>query len=201
VDLLSLVGLDVNLPLYIEGGGANADLTAIQCKLPKDDSEVTIQTQPQVLAAYIGEVGDAAMSDTATPVVVSPAVIATVKILMINIPISAQATVPLQNPGQVLKFNGPFDYNNTQTAADSSLGLGGLLNSDIQLSTPGGLSGLVLGLLSPILTALLNLVGGLLGPVLDGLLIDPLLSLLGIELGGGDVTAFFLDCTAPQLVY
>lgn len=186
VNLAGLVGLNVNLPIYIEGGSADAALTGIQCKVPKEDSVVTIQTQPQLLAAYIGTVSDGAMSNRSSPVTVAPATIATVKVLVLEIPVTAQASVNLQNPGQTLNFNGPFDYNNTQTVAGSGLGLGGLLNSHLTLSASGD--------------SLLSLISGLLGSVLDGLILNPLLSLLGIELGGGDVTAFYLNCGTARLV-
>lgn len=185
----------VNLPLYIEGGGADASLTGIQCKVPKDSSVVTIQTQPQVLAAYIGNVSDAAMQNHSAPVTVTKA--ALLNLLLVRV--DGYAKVPLQGAGETLQFNGPFDYNNTQTVAGSGLGLGGLLNSNLVL-TPV-LLGLPLPLpLGGILSALTGLLGAVLGPVLDGLLLDPILSLLGIQLGGSDVTAFYLNCGTARLV-
>lgn len=183
----------VNLPIYIESGAADAALTGIQCRSPRDSSEVTIQTQLQLLTAYIGEVSDAAMQNHSAPVTVNDATLVNVLGL---VRITGHASVPLQDPLQELVFNGPFDQNNTQTAAGHSLGIGGLLNSNLVL-TPQ-LLGLPLPL-GPILDTLIGLLGGILGPVLDGLL-DPLLSTLGVSLGGGDVTAFYLDCAVPQLV-
>lgn len=194
--LLGAVGGGVvRLPIYIEGGAADAALTGIQCRAPKDDSLVTIQTQPQLLTAYIGEVSDAAMQNHSAPVTVNDAT-------LVNVPglvrITGRASVPVQSPAQELVFNGPFNSSNTQTAAGTSLGIGGLLQSGLHLDTQ------VLGLTLPVVGALLEstlstLLGGILGPVLDGVL-DPLLSLLGLRLGGADVTAFHLNCGVPQLV-
>lgn len=195
--LLDLVGGGVvSLPIYIEGGAADAALTGIQCRSPRDSSDVIIQVQPQLLTSYIGEVSDAAMQNHAVPVTPGDATLLDVAGL---VRITGHASVPVQTPAQELVFNGPFDQNNTQTAGGSSLGIGGLLNSDLHLDTQ--VLGLTLPLVGQLLQATLStLLGSILGPVLDGLL-DPLLSLLGLQLGGGDVTAFHLDCGAPQLVY
>ncbi|MGE5758355.1 MAG: TadG family pilus assembly protein [Sideroxydans sp.] len=192
--LLGTVGGGVvNLPIYIEGGAANAALTGIQCRSPKNSSAVTIQTQPGLLAAYIGEVSDAAMQNYSVPVTVSEATLVNVLGL---VRVTGSAYVPLQGASQELVFNGPFDSNNTQTAT-SGLGIGGLLNSNLVL-TPHVL-GLGLGV-GAILNSLTSLLGGVLGPVLDGLL-NPLLSMLGLQLGGADLTAFYLSCGVPQLVH
>ncbi len=187
-----ILGNVVNLPIYIEGGVADAALTGIQCSSPKDNSAVTIQTQPGLLKAYIGNVSDAAMQNHSLPATVTEATL--VNVLGI-VRITGSAYVPLQGAPQNLVFNGPFDMNNTQTAV-GGLGIGGLLNSNLVL-TPHVL-GLGIGA-GGVLTSLTTLLGGILGPVLDSLL-DPLLSLLGLQLGGADVTNFYLNCGAPQLV-
>lgn len=187
----------VNIPVYIEGGAVDAALTGIQCKVPKDDSVVTVQTQPQLLSAYIGEVSDAAMQNTSVPVTVTEATL--LNVLGI-VRVGGYASVPLESPPQELYFNGPFDQDNTQTTDGSGLGIGGLLSSNLALNTYLlGLPLLVGPLVTPIVNSLLGLLGGVLGPALDGLL-DPLLSMLGVSLGGADVTAFQLNCGAMQLV-
>lgn len=195
VRLLGTVGGSVvNLPIYIEAGAADASLTGIDCRQPRDDSGVTILTQTQMLSAYIGSVSDAAMQNHSAPVVVAPAALVNVLGL---VRVDGYASAPLEGPAQSLLFTGPFDSRNTQAAADAGLGLGGLLNANLQL-TP-----VLLGLPLPIggiLNSLTGLLGALLGPVIDGLLLDPLLSLLGVRLAGGDVTAFLLNCSAPRLV-
>lgn len=189
----SVGGGVVSLPLYVEAGAADADLTGIACRRPADDSRVTIQVQPQTVTAYVGSVSDAAMRNHAAPVSVVPAPL--LNLLLVRI--DGYARVPVENPAQSLEFTGPYDGGNTLGAAGAGLGLGGLLNADLEL-TP-----VLLGLPLPlggILSGVTGLLGALLGPVIDGLLLDPLLSLLGVRLGGGDVTAFFLDCAAPRLV-
>jgi uncharacterized membrane protein len=187
----------VNIPVYIEGGAVDAALTGIQCKVPRDDSVVTVQTQPQLLSAYIGEVSDTAMQNTSVPVTVTEATL--LNVLGI-VRVGGYASVPLESPPQELYFNGPFDQDNKQTTAGSGLGIGGLLDSNLALNTYLlGLPLLVGPLVTPIVNTLLGLLGGVLGPVLDGLL-DQLLSILGVSLGGADITAYQLNCGAMQLV-
>lgn len=190
---LNLLGGVINLPIYLEAGAADAALTHIQCRVPKDDSEVTIQTTPQLLGVYIGNVSDAVMENHSAPVTPTPATLVN---LLGLVTVTGYASVPVGGGSpRDLVFTGPFDQNNNQSTA--SLGIGSSLNTAIQ--QPGNLTVRILGLglnLGPILGAIL----GILGPVLDALL-DPLLSLLGVQLGGADVTAFYLNCGVPQLVH
>lgn len=197
--LLQLVaGGVVNLQIYIEGGAADAALTGIQCQMPLDSSVVTIQTQPQTLAAYIGQVSDAAMQNRSSPVTVAPATLLNVLGLVRVTGYTDPQLAPV--PAQELHFSGPFDASNTQSVAGTSLGIAGLLhNQPLHIQTE--VLGIPLpGVINAIVDSLLSVIGAVLGPVLDSLLIDPLLSGLGVQLGGGDVTAFYLDCAAPQLV-
>ncbi|HET7833915.1 MAG TPA: TadG family pilus assembly protein [Gallionella sp.] len=195
---LDLAVLQVNLPLYIESGAADASLTKIVCKLPRDDSEVTIEATPQLVAAYIGNVDNAVMENHAQPV--TPTTATLVNVLgLITIKGYAKVVVGGGQPRDLV-FNGPFDqYNTTATA---SLGIGSALGTALQ--QPGNMDTKVeldlLGLLKidagPIIAAII----AVLNSVLDALL-DPLLSLLGVSLGGADVTAFYLNCGVPQLVH
>lgn len=197
--LLQLVwGGVVNLQIYIEGGAADAALTGIQCRMPLDSSVVTIQTQPQTLAAYIGQVSDAAMQDRASPVTVAPATLLNVLGLVRVTGYTDAQLVSVS--AQELNFNGPFDSANTQSVAGASLDIAALLH-DQPLHIETTVLGFALpGVINAIVNSLLSVIGAVLGPVLDSLLIDPLLSSLGVQLGGGDVTAFYLDCAAPHLV-
>lgn len=196
--LQGVAGGVVNLQIYIEGGAADAALTGIQCKLPRDSSVVTIQTQPQTLAAYIGAVSDAAMQNRSAPVTVAPATLLNVLGL---VKVSGYTKLELASvAAQELHFNGPFDAANTQSLAGASLGIASLLHDQpLQIATT--VLGFALpGVINAIVNSLLNVIGAVLGSVLDSLLIDPLLSTLGVQLGGGGVTAFYLDCAAPRLV-
>jgi len=189
---LNLLAINVHLPIYLEAGAADAALTRIQCRLPKDDSAVTISVNPQLLSVYLGEVDDTVMQNTTDPVTVTEATLVNVLGL---IWIKGYAYAPIGGgTSRDLVFNGPFDqYNNQSTA---SLGIGSQLAA--KASQPGSLKiHLILFTFDagPLIDAILNVLNSL----LDALL-DPLLSLLGVSLGGADVTAFYLDCGVPQLV-
>lgn len=74
-----------------------------------------------------------------------------------------------------------------------------------QTSALGGLLSTLLGALATILTTLLGVLGPLLSPILstlDTALIDPLLHVLGINIGAADVNLLSVNCnTGVQLVY
>jgi uncharacterized membrane protein len=191
---INLLGL-INLPIYIEGGAADAQLTGIQCKVPRDDSLVTIQNTPKLLEVYIGDVQDNAMQNHSAPVTVNEA---TLVDLLGLLKITGKAYLPLlPRPTEELVFTGPFDQNNVHPEASRSLGLGEQLNTD--LLKDNNLTVELLGLEIP-LGPILGILLAILGPLLDALL-DPLLSLLGLQLGGADVTVFSLNCGVAQLVY
>lgn len=195
LDLLvgELLGGVVHLPLYVEAGAGDAWLEAIDCRYPRADSQVMIGARSGTARAYVGEVNPGAMSNRSTPATVSPATILNVLGL---VTVTARAMVEVPAGNARLSFNGPFDSDNTQRIEGlATAGLFDRLADDLVLDV--NLLGLSLGLgdvLSPLL-ALLSPVFG----VLDSLL-APVLSLLGIQLGVADVTAFDLRCGAPQLV-
>ena len=176
----TLLGNLIDLPIYVEAASADASLRGIACANPVDDSTVSVHTDAQAVRARIGRVTDI---NAATPVV-NDAVL--LNLLLIKL--TARADVSLAGSASDLSFNGPFDWENTQTVGSTSLGLGDLLSGDLDLSLLGLSLSSVLALLNPVLAA-----------VDDGLL-DPLLSALGVSLGGGDVTNFSLDCSPLKLV-
>lgn len=197
--LLGAVGGGVvNLPIYVEAGAADGSLTGIQCRSPLDDSTVNIETQTSAVVARIGTVGNAAMQNTSSPVTVAPASVLNLTLLGLPVlRVYAAATGQVAARTEQLAFNGPFDFANTRTTASTSLGLGSLLGGGLTL-TPE-----VLGILPLPLGDILGQLNFLLLPLLgtvDGLLIDPILSLLGVGLGGADVTAFTLECGNARLV-
>ncbi len=182
VDLdLSVLGGLVHLPIRVEVAAADAALIGARCREPWEDSTVTIRTQPQLLKLSIPQGKILNVLGLAWVEVASP--------IEISIP----------GAGQDLEFHPPFDT--TQEVA--ALGLGGRLQS--ALSAPGKLEmgGLLYLLdalhLGDIVLAILNVLGVVLTPLLDGV-VGSLLSLLGVGLGGADVTVHSLTCGVPRLV-
>lgn len=181
VDLdLSVLGGLVHLPIRVEAAAADAELIGARCEVPWENSTVTVRTQPQLLKLSIPQ-GKILNLGLAWVEVTSP--------IEIEIP----------GAGQDLVFHPPFDA----TQQTASLGLGGQLQS--ALSAPGKLKmgGLLFLLdalgLGNIVLAILNVLGVVLTPLLDGVL-GSLLSLLGVSLGGADVTVHSLTCGVPRLV-
>lgn len=186
----TVLGGILNLPIVVEAAAAEASLRGITCVNPLDSSTVSVHTDAQAVRARVGTLADI---NASTPNV-SDATILNIAGL---VRVTGRADVALAGSASDLTFHGPFDWDNTQTVGANSLGLGNLimtqpLNLTLQaLGLPiglGGVLGSVLGLLNPILD------------VVDEGLLDPILSGLGISLGGGDVTNFSLDCDPLRLV-
>lgn len=195
LQLLSVVGLlgtgtgPVDLPIYLEGGGATASLTDIQCAASKDASQVTVHVEPQTVRAYVGAVS--------TSVSVGPGTIANVSLLGLPLVwVTGSADVTSAGTPSDLTFTGPFSWTNTQTAGSTTLGLSTLLRSNLALTVQALGLGVNIGAVT---TSVLNILNPILN-VLDTELIDPLLSSLGLSLGGGDVTIFDVWCHNRTLV-
>ncbi|MGH9022138.1 MAG: hypothetical protein ACRDV9_03415, partial [Acidimicrobiia bacterium] len=192
-----LLGLaTVNLPIYLEGGGAEAALVDTDCSEPFPHQEATIEVTTRAVSSYIGSVGETDLKDTTTPVSVGPAALVNLDLLLTDITVSGSADAVSAATTQDVAFTKPWDWDNTETVGASSLGLGNLLRSDLSLSVSVAGLGLTV---NSVRTALL----GLLNPLLTSLdteLLAPLGAALGLRLGGADVTAFSLDCEARRLV-
>jgi uncharacterized membrane protein len=191
------VGL-LDLPIYLEGASAQAALSSVTCRSPLDTSTVNVETGTQTLKAYVGQVADI---NAAEPVTVNAATLLNVNVIFTAVSVRAQGNVTVasgSSPPGGLVFDGPFDWNNTQTvssttpANDGTPQLGSLLKTPATeiTTTPINVGSLI--------TTVLNLVNPVLDEV-DTNLLDPLLASLGVSLGGGDVTVFGIDCAAPSL--
>jgi len=195
LDLLvgELLGGLVRLPLYLEVGAGEAWLQSIDCRYPRETSNVFVGAASSAVRAYVGDVNPNAMSNRSVAATVSPATILNILGL---VTVTANASVDLPGAAGNLVFTGPFDGSNTQRIDGlSTAGLFERLASDLVLDVNLLDISLSLGdVLSPLLA--------LLAPVfslLDALL-SPVLSLLGIQLGVADVATFDLSCGAPILV-
>lgn len=188
----TVLGGVLNLPIYVEAASAKASLRGIDCGNPIDDSTVTVHTDTQAVRARVATVNNIS---AATPTV-STAVILNI-VGLVRVEGSADINLASAASDPDLQFNGPFDWSNTQTVGSSSLALGALIKSQ-----PLALNLIALGLplgLGSVLSDTLAILNPILDVVDDGLL-DPLLANLGVSLGGGDVTAWHLDCDSRALV-
>lgn len=206
VTLLNVTGVNgiVNLPLYLEVAGGDAELTGITCgDEPEDDTSVEVTAQSGAVGAWIGRVNPpSAITNFTQPVTVQPARLVDVTLLglpVLRINASAQASV--SGKSAALTFSrAEIEADTTKTIdANGAIvsSLLGSLGSNLTL-TPvvlglGG-NGLISGVLSSLTGALLPVLGAL-DPVLEALL-----SALGLRLGTMDVTATGVRCGLPVLV-
>jgi uncharacterized membrane protein len=189
----------LDLPLYLEGASAQAALASVTCRSPLDASTVAVETATQTLKAYLGEVANI---NAAGPVTVNATTLLNVNVILTNVTVRGQGNVTVASgasPAGGLEFNGPFNWENTQTVSSTTVDpndgtprLGSLLQAPATqiTTTPINVGWLI--------TNVVNLVTPVLN-VVDTNLLDPLLSALGVSLGGGDVTVFAIDCAAPSL--
>lgn len=195
LDLLvgEVLGGLLRLPIYLEVGAGEAWVEAIDCRWPREDSEVTVGAASSAARLYVGDVNPDAMTNRAASASVTPATILNVLGLL---QVRASAVVDVPSGGDTLVFTGPFNAENTQRVSGlSTTGLFAQLLSNLDLDV------VLLGLTLP-LGDVLSAILSVLAPVfslLDAIL-NPVLSLLGIQLSVADVSTFDLSCGAPYLV-
>lgn len=208
-----LAGIQLlHLPVYIEAVPGDAWLSKIQCNLPRKDSVVTIGSRPGLANVCIADNMDTQMTNTSTPTsCTDPATISKVSVLGIPV-IDVKATVPLNAMTPVqnapdLRFDGVVgnadDIQRTTSNAVGSVlstAVGGLGNGlQLKACLLGFIcldQGILTGLLNTLNTAILTPLLGLLDTV-----IQPLLGLLGVQLGYSDIHFQSLTCGEAKLVY
>jgi uncharacterized membrane protein len=156
-----------------------------------------VGTTSQALFARVAEVGETDMKDISTAVsVTSPVnILNLIGVVRVN---AASTPYNSTQTASVLNFVGPYPQTRSN-GGTTSLGLSTILQNGIALSMD------VLGLgflINPLLGGLTTTVTGALSSAfgaLDAALIDPLLSALGLSLGGADVQVFHHQCTSRRL--
>ena len=180
----------VRLPVYVEAGSADAQLTDIACEQINTNSTVTVATQTQALSAYIGDVSSSAMSNTSTPVTVSPATMASAAGL---VTVTGYGTTTVAGSSSNLTFNGTYSSRVQHTGA-TSITLHNLSSSSNFTVSPIGLS------TATVATQLHTLTDPVLSNI-ETLVLDPLAATpLGITLGGADVANPSADCLYGQII-
>lgn len=209
----ALVGIQaLRLPLYVEVAPGDAWLSEIQCAERRPDAKVIIGSRPGVASVCIGEVSDAQLRNTATPLsCTTPATVSQVAALGVpvldvtaRVPLAAQ--VPIQSSAN-LEFDGVIG-NTDDIQRSTSNAVGGVLSNAVGSLGDGlELRACLLSLLCLDAGVLGNLLARintyLLAPLLSALdtIVQPLLGLLGAQLGYSDIHHQSLSCGEPQLVY
>ncbi|MGE0080167.1 MAG: pilus assembly protein TadG-related protein [Thiohalomonadaceae bacterium] len=199
IDLVVLKA-PISLDLVVEAASAEARLTAIHRPSPSvPATRVDVEADPQLAFIGIGK-------ECKPAVVPSPLLAATVKLLELPVAdvtanLGACSSFGILQPPD-LEFSGPFPSDPqaavTPTGEALLTGLDSLVQSaTIQVKvTPLGAPELSLDLGTTLRPLLQGLLVGLIGNLADSVL-GPLLDLLGVQLGGADVTV--LDASVGQV--
>lgn len=207
VNVLGLVGaqVDLQVPLQLRVGKATAHLDEVECRragTPTD--QVTLGIRTSVLDLGIGtfttEIG--APSPSVQPVVLGNI---SAKLLGIRIPIATVSAGVYAGLGadadDDVPFEGPFPSEVGHTDTDVSRAVDGLVSDLISsLEQPDGLKVTLLGVVNVPAGSLVAVVLNLLKPVLHavGLLLEPLLGLLGLSLGTADAQVWSMTPVNPN---
>ncbi|MBR7993442.1 hypothetical protein KDX08_13415 [Burkholderia cenocepacia] len=213
------VGVDVNLPIYLQAGTGTAWLNSTQCAATQAASTVVITAQPGVANLCIGQPPldssgkislSSAYSCTSPAQVVNATVLglaglklATLKVSMSNV------SVQVQGAAQQHTFNGVPGIDANYWTVNSNA-LGSALSSALtqlagaQITATLTLLGAdLLSIPSTLASTLLGFLTSLLGPLLSSLdaVLVPLLNLLGVQVGAATVHQISLSCGVAQTVY
>ena len=220
----SAISTSVKLSLYLDAAKATAHLESVQCPTPSDPNyHVTIDTQPSIVSLGVGQYADI---DNAV-LQPSPALEVTVPNLTTVPPtkltvarVAVSATAAAQNPepddlvfavAQTPIPTPPPDDLTQRVGTDLGDGLGNavatlLTTLDLQLDILPELHNPLLVAVELIVEGLLSGLTAILAPLLQGLitvagdiLLDPLLTALGVQLGGAEVTVILLDAQPTLL--
>lgn len=208
----ALAGIQaLRLPLYMEVAPGDAWLSDLQCAATREDSRVTIGARPGLANLCIGEVTDSQMSNTSAPLACGAA--ATVsRVSLLFIPLvevkaraAVQASVPL-SAAQDLVFDGVIGNGDDIQRGTSNAAGSVLANAVDSLVDELQLEACILGICgnASYLTDVLSVLNThVVTPLLTLLnaVIEPLLGLLGVQIGYSDVHHQSLSCGEPQLVY
>jgi uncharacterized membrane protein len=196
--------MTVNLPIYVDAGGATGELRSIDCVTPFDSSPVGVHVATSASSGYVGQVSNASL--TGGSVVVLPATVVD-KPGLLTATATASYTVAAQQSD--LTFTGPFDQppapstvtpktRPPQTVGAASPSLDELTTNLNVTVVPAAGAGL---LVNAVLVA--AQIKGMLTPVIQALdtsLLDKLAGMpLGFTFGGADVTNTSLNCHLRRL--
>lgn len=192
-NLLNLLGVKVDVPLYVELAEAQAKLNSISCQ-GRSNTIVGINALPSVGSISVASIDKSNLPNFNSTTQLNQATIAQ----LAGIPlIQAKANVNLGGASQnwqMVNFNSDDITNHTPktvSTGDLVQGVTASLIENMQLNVVGlnlsGVTGAVGSLLTPI------------APTLDGL-VDQVTGLLGVHVGQADLRIDGVRCGTPSLV-
>ncbi|GLU34863.1 TadG family pilus assembly protein [Trinickia caryophylli] len=208
---LPLIGqVALELPISLEAVPGNAWLESISCASSKPASRSTIGATPGLANICIAK-RPANLAASQPFSCSQPATLVDVpNLIEVTAALPLTATVgPADSPS--LSFDGVSGNDDDYQSADSNA-VGGILANALtglatSLAQPGALSirlfGLPSSLLDSLTGALVSLLSTLLSPVLIALdaVVEPLLQLLGVQIGVAEIHDLSLTCGVSKLVY
>ncbi|RQS26054.1 hypothetical protein DIE03_24460 [Burkholderia sp. Bp8992] len=208
------IGIDVNLPIYLQAGTGTARLDSTQCTSTQATSTVVITAQPGVANLCIGQPpfdASGKISLSSTYSCKSPAQIINANVLgLAQLTASlSNISVQVQGAAQSHTFSGVPGIDANYWTVNSNA-LGSALSSALSqlaaatITANIGLGGVnLLSLPSTFVSTLLTFLTSLLSPLLSGLdaVLVPLLNLLGVQVGAATVHQISLNCGVAQTVY
>lgn len=212
---LGVLSTEVKLSLYLKAAAADAHLRTIECPtLANPVYHVAIGVQPSLAQLGIGQFSDISNGTTqATPALAVKALTLTVA------DVSVSSNIAVQEPGpETLSFAvdrtpipSPPPAGLTQTAGmDAASGIGNAIgtlseNLAVEVTVLPAIN-LLSFLVKPLVQAALDTLAATLTPFLQSLLavvgdsvLTPLLTALGVQLDGADVTVIWLDINPTLL--
>lgn len=190
--ILLLPLVDVRLPLYLDVANGEAIVASATCPSGADKSgSAVISARPGVAHLILGEVNAGTFGAFNTTPVVGTATL--INALGIKVTGVAQAQIAQTTPTALAFSPAEIAAGTIKTAKTTTFtgSLVGSLLGDLKLSA----AGIALGIIGPLLEALL----APLAPVLD-LAINRLLEAVGLSLGEVDVKVYGVRCTRAVLV-
>lgn len=209
---LPIIGnVAINLPLSLEAAPGTAWLQATHCgALTKAASTATIGVQPGIAHVCIGDAPDDLSASQPFSCTKSATAVNVANIVKVTTLASLPAVVP-QASASTLTFDGVTpnddDYQSADANAVGSVLANALAGLASSMSQPDALNVTLLGGVPLPLDLFVSALLTVLSPALDQLLsgvdlaIDPLLQLLGVQLGVATIHDLSLTCGVSQLVY
>ncbi|HEY4345567.1 MAG TPA: pilus assembly protein TadG-related protein [Parvibaculum sp.] len=184
-----LLSTTINVPIYIEVAPGTATIEAIPCK---SEQMVTLKGLTGAVTARYGDVTSGFSSFSAAPAVSNPSIV-DIKVLLVDLPITASGSASLANnaPGADVDFSQADIDNGVYRSVDGSSDPSQLfpdLSDSLRLTVAGGtIPGTLTSLISHAVAVL-------------GTPASTLLTTLGVQLGVMDMSVSGAKCGVPVLV-
>jgi uncharacterized membrane protein len=192
-----VLGVPINLPIYIEIASGTATLNAIQCPTSTQAQSVTLGVTPGIVTALIGNVSNAQFNDFTTAPSAGPATILNVLGL---VTVTGSATASIANMSAT-----PVTFSAAQISADTKQSVSTTdYVSSLLSSVIGGLHLTVNVIGLPILVppnlsqTVASVAAAAVSPI-DQVL-SGLLGTLGVNLGNADTWVMGVNCNHAVLV-